>query len=127
MGLCWWISPALIAVTPVHEVIDVIVFGMASSIVCILGPWMLKDPSSLRLIPVNCQINSFAGRMAPRKMQLASVVGLVVLAEDLIETNMLNGFVWELRPVTVVKDWSNSSFLYGLSAFITLPRTVAPV
>ena len=33
-----------------------------------------------------------------------------VLACDLIETNMLNGFIWELRAVMVVKYWSNSSF-----------------
>ena len=116
----------MITVPPVHEVIDIIAFGTASSIGCISGPWMLKDPSSLRLIPVNGQINLFAGRMAPQRMQLASVRGVAELAEDLIGTNILNRFVWGLGLMTVVKNWSNSPFLYGRSAFIMLPRTAAP-
>ena len=102
----------MITLPPVYKVIDIIAFGMASFIICISGPWMLNDPSSLRLIPVNGQINSFTGRMAPRRMQLVSDVGLVVSACDLIETIMLNGFIWELRAVMVMNYWSNSSFLY---------------
>ena len=83
----------LLTVPPDHEVIDIIAFGIASSIGCISGPWMLKDPSSLRLIPVNGHMNSFACRMVPPRIQLASVGGSVGLAENLIGTNMLNGLV----------------------------------
>ena len=117
----------LLTVPPVHEVINIIAFGIANSIGCISGPWMLKDPLPLRLIPVNGRMNLFAGQMAPPRIQLVSVGGSVELAENLIGTNILNGLVWGLGPMMVVTNWSSSFFLYGRSAFNTLPRTAAPV
>ena len=77
----------------VQRAIHTVAFGIAISIISLSGSWMLKDPFPFMLIPVKGKMKSLSGRIVPCKMQLASVVGLVVLPGDGTGTWRVNGLI----------------------------------